>query len=64
MKVFLGYVSSIVVDFCGRTATRTVEKDKLDFARVLIATESLDVVKREEKLLVDDLVVEVQVIEE
>jgi hypothetical protein len=59
MKVFLGYVSSIVVDFCGQTATRTVEKDRLDFARVLIATESLDVVKREEKLLVDDLVVEV-----
>jgi hypothetical protein len=42
----------------------TVEKDRLKFARVLIATSSLEVVKRVERLLVDDVLVDVQVIEE
>jgi hypothetical protein len=41
-----------------------VDKDRLDFARVLIATSSLEVVKRVERLMVDDNVVDVQVIEE
>jgi hypothetical protein len=52
---------------CGRflrADSYTVEKDRLDFARVLIATSSLEVVKRVERLLVNDTVVEVQVIEE
>jgi hypothetical protein len=52
---------------CGiflRADSYTVEKDRFDFARVLIATSSLDVVKRVERLLVDDTVVDVQVIEE
>jgi hypothetical protein len=52
---------------CGRflrADNYTVEKDRLDFARILIATSSLNVVKRVERLLVDDTVVEVQVIEE
>jgi hypothetical protein len=47
-----------------RADNYTTEKDRLDFARVLIATESLDVVKRKEKLVVDDSVVKVQVTEE
>jgi hypothetical protein len=52
---------------CGiflRADSYTVEKDRFDFARVLIATSSLDVVKYVERLLVDDSVVDVQVIEE
>jgi hypothetical protein len=52
---------------CGRflrADNYTVEKDILDFARVLIATSSLDVVKRVERLLVDGIIVDVQVIEE
>jgi hypothetical protein len=52
---------------CGRFLRAdiyTVEKDRLDFARVLIATSSLEVVKRVERLLVDDVLVDVQVIEE
>jgi hypothetical protein len=47
-----------------RADSYTVEKDRLDFARVLIATSSLDVVKHVERLLVDDTVVDVQVVEE
>jgi hypothetical protein len=39
----------------------TLDKDKLDFARVLIATSSLEVVKRVERLMVDDTVVDMQV---
>jgi hypothetical protein len=52
---------------CGRflrADNYTKEKDRLDFARVLIATTSLEVIKRVERLLVDDTVVEVQVVEE
>jgi hypothetical protein len=52
---------------CGRflrADNYTTEKDRLDFARVLIATTSLEVIKRVERLLVDDTVVEVQVVEE
>jgi hypothetical protein len=52
---------------CGRFLRAdnfTVEKDRLDFAHVLIATSSLDVVKRVERLLVDGVIVDVQVIEE
>jgi hypothetical protein len=52
---------------CGRFLRAdnfTVDKDRLDFARVLIATSSLEVVKRVERLMVDDNVVDVQVIEE
>jgi hypothetical protein len=52
---------------CGRFIRAdkyTVDKDRLDFARVLISTSSLEVVKRVERLLVDDSVVDVQVIEE
>jgi hypothetical protein len=50
---------------CGRflrADNYTVEKDRLDFARVLIATSSLEVVKRVERLLVDDSLIDVQVI--
>jgi hypothetical protein len=52
---------------CGRflrADSYTTEKDRLDFARVLITTSSLEVIKRVERLLVDDTVVEVQVVEE
>jgi hypothetical protein len=52
---------------CGRflrADNYTTEKDRLDFARVLSATSSLEVIKRVERLLVDDTVVEVQVVEE
>jgi hypothetical protein len=52
---------------CGRflrADNYTLDKDRLDFARVLIATSSLEVVKRVERLMVDDTIVEVQVIEE
>jgi hypothetical protein len=52
---------------CGRFLRAdnfTVDKDRLDFARILIATSSLSVIKRVERLLVDDFVVDVQVVEE
>jgi hypothetical protein len=52
---------------CGRflrADNYIVEKDRLDFARVLIATSSLAVVKRVERLLVDGAIVDVHVIEE
>jgi hypothetical protein len=52
---------------CGRflrSDSYTAAKDRLDFARVLIATQDLAVIKRVEQILVDDSLVEVQVIEE
>jgi hypothetical protein len=52
---------------CGRFLrpdSLTVTKEKLDFARVLLATSALEVIKRVEKLLVDGTLVEVQIIEE
>ncbi|KAK2362426.1 hypothetical protein QL285_087490 [Trifolium repens] len=52
---------------CGRflrSGSYTTAKDRLDFARVLIATQELAVIKRVEQLLVDGSLVEVQIIEE
>jgi hypothetical protein len=52
---------------CGRFLrpnSYTAAKDRLDFARVLIATQELAVIKKVEQLLVDGSLVEVQIIEE
>ncbi|MCI43962.1 sulfate transporter, partial [Trifolium medium] len=42
----------------------TVEKVRLDYARVLIATSAIEVIKGAEKLLVDGVMVEVKIMEE
>ncbi|MCI30014.1 sulfate transporter, partial [Trifolium medium] len=42
----------------------SADKDRLDFARVLIATPDLEIVKRVENVLVDGLLVEVKIVEE
>ncbi|MCH85674.1 sulfate transporter, partial [Trifolium medium] len=42
----------------------TIDKDRLDYARVLIATPTMKIVKRVETLLVDGSMVEIQIIEE
>ncbi|MCH84604.1 sulfate transporter, partial [Trifolium medium] len=42
----------------------TAEKDRLDFARVLIATSDLEIVNRVETVLVDGTMVEVKIMEE
>jgi hypothetical protein len=55
-----------VVD-CGRflwSDSCSVDKDRFDYARVLIATSSLDVVNCVEKLVVDGVIVEIKIIEE
>ncbi|MCI96952.1 DUF4283 domain protein, partial [Trifolium medium] len=39
-------------------------KDRLDFARVLIATSDLDIVNRVERVMVDGTLVEVKIVEE
>jgi hypothetical protein len=52
---------------CGRfmrSDSYTAAKDRLDFARVLIATQELAVIKRVEQLLVDGSLVEVKIVEE
>ncbi|MCI10631.1 sulfate transporter, partial [Trifolium medium] len=52
---------------CGRflrADSCTIEKDRLDYARVLIATPALEVVNRAERLLVDGVMVEIQIMEE
>ncbi|KAK2427387.1 heterogeneous nuclear ribonucleoprotein A0 [Trifolium repens] len=52
---------------CGRFLrpdSYTVARDRLDYARVLISTTTLAVVKKVEQLLVDGSLVEVQIIEE
>ncbi|PNX71916.1 hypothetical protein L195_g027802, partial [Trifolium pratense] len=52
---------------CGRylrTDCCSAEKDRLDFARVLIATPSLDIINSVESILVDGGQVEVKIVEE
>ncbi|XP_045830922.1 uncharacterized protein LOC123922227 [Trifolium pratense] len=52
---------------CGRflrTDGCSVEKDKLDFARVLIATPNLDIINSVESILVDGGQVDVKIVEE
>jgi hypothetical protein len=52
---------------CGRflrADSYTAAKERLDYARVLIATPALAVIKKEEHLLVDGCLVEIQIIEE
>jgi hypothetical protein len=52
---------------CGRflrSDNYTVARDRLDYARVLISTTALAVVKKVEQLLVDGTLVEIQIIEE
>ncbi|GAU50621.1 hypothetical protein TSUD_410220 [Trifolium subterraneum] len=52
---------------CGRflrVDNCSADRDKLDFARVLIATPNLDIIKREERVLVDGVVVEIKIVEE
>ncbi|GAU50005.1 hypothetical protein TSUD_287110 [Trifolium subterraneum] len=47
-----------------RTDSCTMEKVRLDYARILIATSALDIVKGVEKLLIDGELLEVKIIEE
>ncbi|MCI11844.1 sulfate transporter [Trifolium medium] len=47
-----------------RAYSYIVEKVKLDYARVLIATSAMKVIKGVEKLLVDGVMVEVKIMEE
>ncbi|PNY12472.1 putative sulfate transporter [Trifolium pratense] len=52
---------------CGgflRTDCCSAEKNRLDFARVLIATPELDIIKRSVTVLVDGIQVEIKVVEE
>jgi hypothetical protein len=52
---------------CGRylrADSYTVEKVRLDYARILIATPALEVVNRVEKLLVEGELVEIKIVEE
>jgi hypothetical protein len=51
---------------CGRflrADSCSAEKDRLDFARVLIATSELDIVTTTEKVLVDGVVEEIRIVE-
>jgi hypothetical protein len=50
---------------CGRFLRAdncTADRDRLDFARVLIATPILDIIKRIEKVLVDGALVEITIV--
>ncbi|GAU45923.1 hypothetical protein TSUD_280640 [Trifolium subterraneum] len=47
-----------------RADSGTIEKERLDFAWILIAKSALEVIKRKESLKVDDVIVEVQIMEE
>jgi hypothetical protein len=52
---------------CGRFLRSdgyTAAKERLDYARVLLATPALTVIKKEEHLLVDGCLVEIKIIEE
>ncbi|MCI60251.1 DUF4283 domain protein, partial [Trifolium medium] len=42
----------------------SADKDRLDFARVLIATPELEIVKRVETVLVEGTPVEIKIVEE
>lgn len=42
----------------------TIAKDQFDYARVLLATSSLDVINFTEKILIDGEIVELKIIEE
>ncbi|MCI66865.1 sulfate transporter, partial [Trifolium medium] len=47
-----------------RADSCSVDKYRLDFARVLIATPDLDIVNRVERILVDGVLVEIKIVEE
>ncbi|MCI13657.1 DUF4283 domain protein [Trifolium medium] len=47
-----------------RADSCSANKDRLDFARVLIATSDLDIIKRVETVLVDGTLVEIKIVEE
>ncbi|GAU30969.1 hypothetical protein TSUD_63800 [Trifolium subterraneum] len=52
---------------CGRFLRAdlcSADKDRLDFARVLIATPFLDIISRVEKVMVDGVLVEIKMVEE
>ncbi|GAU17134.1 hypothetical protein TSUD_106330 [Trifolium subterraneum] len=52
---------------CGRFLRAdncSADRDRLDFARVLLATPILDIIKRVEKILVDGALVEITIVEE
>jgi hypothetical protein len=52
---------------CGRflrADTCSVDKDRLDFARVLLATPDLGIINKVERVLVDGAPVEVKIVEE
>ncbi|MCH79964.1 DUF4283 domain protein, partial [Trifolium medium] len=47
-----------------RADSCSADKDRLDFARVLIATSDLDIIKKVETVLVDGIMVEIKIVEE
>ncbi|XP_039690367.1 uncharacterized protein [Medicago truncatula] len=47
-----------------RMDTCTVEKERFDYARILVATNSLEIINCSEKLLIDGVLVTVKVVEE
>ncbi|MCI59963.1 DUF4283 domain protein, partial [Trifolium medium] len=47
-----------------RVDSCSADKDRLDFARVLIATPALEIIKRVESIMVDGTLVEVTIVEE
>jgi hypothetical protein len=52
---------------CGRylrTDGMSMDKDRLDFARVLVSTPSLEIINVIDNILVDDIMVEIKIVEE
>ncbi|MCI78834.1 sulfate transporter, partial [Trifolium medium] len=47
-----------------RADSCSADKDRLDFARVLVATSDLEIVNKVETVLVDGIMVEVKIVEE
>ncbi|GAU36101.1 hypothetical protein TSUD_277120 [Trifolium subterraneum] len=47
-----------------RTDNCSADRDKLDFARVLLATPKLDLINRVEKVMVDGVLAEIKIVEE
>ncbi|GAU23620.1 hypothetical protein TSUD_386090 [Trifolium subterraneum] len=57
----------LCVFYCGRSLRAdnfSVHRDRLDFARVLIATPDLEIIKRVETVLVDGTLTEIMIVEE
>lgn len=52
---------------CGRylrADSGSVDRDRFDYARVLVATSSLEIIQKKESILIDGVMVEVKILEE